>query len=74
MKMLKFFPCRRTQSPYKEVLLRLRGPQYTVGYIVMLLSASALNAICAVERKVYLKLVSRFAPTDLSIRITYIMY
>lgn len=74
MKMLKFFPCRRTQSPYKEVLLRFRGPQCTVGYIVMLLSASALNAICAVERKVYLKLVSRFAPTDLSIRITYMMY
>jgi hypothetical protein len=74
MKMLQFFPCRPAQSPYKEVLLRLHGPQCTVRYIVMLLSASALNAICAVEHKFYLKLVSRFAPTDFTSRITYMMY
>jgi hypothetical protein len=74
MKMWKFSPCRVTQSPYKEVLLRLHGPRCTVRYIVLLLSASALTAICAVERKVYLKLVSRFAPTDLTSHITYMIH
>jgi len=52
--MLKFLPCRSAQSPYKEVLLRLHEPQCTVRYIAMLLSASVLNPICVVERKVYL--------------------
>ena len=56
------------------MLLRLHELQCAVRYIVMLLSASALNEISAVERKVYLKLVSRFTGIDLTSRVTYTIH